>query len=387
MIQSSKPLVVLVAHGVHDRGGMERACYELIRHASGRFDFCVVSAELAPEVRSLVHGWCRVRVPSRPIPLKSLVFWVRAGLILRQLDADLIHAIGAVVPNCVDLASIHFCHAGYIAKTKNQLAPAGVSSLRRANTVVSRSLALIAERWAFRPSRLRAFAAVSQGLAQEAARHYPAIPCTVTPNGVDLVRFRPDPSVRAEVRSAEGTPTSRTVTLFVGGDWARKGLNVAIAAVAGARAFGEDVELWVVGRGDTNRFALVGASLGIKSYVRFFGVRNDTERFYQAADIFILPSSYEGFSLACLEAAACGLPLLIPAISGAWEIVGESIGGYVTESSVPSFTAALIQLASDPALRLRLGSEARRRAEPYEWERSAEAVTDLYVNLLSRSGI
>jgi UDP-glucose:(heptosyl)LPS alpha-1,3-glucosyltransferase len=170
--------------------------------------------------------------------------------------------------------------------------------------------------------------------------------------------------------------------LFVGGDWVRKGLGIAIGAVAAARAFGAELELWVVGRGDRSRFAALSAKQGIESHVRFYGARDDTERFYQAADVFVLPSSYEGFSLACLEAAASGLPLLIPSVSGAREIVGENEAGCLVQRSVPSVAAALVRLAVDPDLRSALGTEARRRVQVYGWDRSSEAVTKLYRQLL-----
>ena len=65
-----KPSVVLVAHGVHDHGGMERACAELLRRTHEEFDFIVISAQLDPALRALVKRWVRIRVPMRPIPLK-----------------------------------------------------------------------------------------------------------------------------------------------------------------------------------------------------------------------------------------------------------------------------------------------------------------------------
>jgi UDP-glucose:(heptosyl)LPS alpha-1,3-glucosyltransferase len=168
----------------------------------------------------------------------------------------------------------------------------------------------------------------------------------------------------------------------VGGDWNRKGLDIAIASVAAARASGLDVELWVVGYGDQARFARLSSHHRVRGHVRFYGTRDDTERFYQAADVFVLPSAYETFSLVCFEAAACGLPLLIPPISGAHELVGENLGGYLVECSVPSVTAGLVRLAADPVLRSSLGSEAMQRVQAYGWERSAESVTNLYKRLL-----
>lgn len=375
------PVVALVAHDIHDHGGMERACAELIRRTHDEVDFVVVATDLAPELRPLIQRWVRVRVPRRPFPLKFVLFWLLAGRALRGVDADLVHTVGAIVPTRVDVASIHFCHAGFLA-ANNSLAQTVAPFLRQANTALSRILALASERWSYRPSRLRAFAAVSRGVAAEVTRHYPSIPVTVTPNGVDVERFRPDPEARAALRSAEAVGDG-VVALFVGGDWDRKGLGIAVEAISRVRADGHDLRLWVVGRGDEARFAALAEKSGVAPFIRFFGPRPDTERFYQAADLFVLPSAYETFSLVCFEAAGCGLPVVIPPISGAREIVGADEGGLLITRSSRSVADALLKLATDPELRARLGAEARRRAGAYTWQRSVESVTNLYETLLA----
>jgi len=71
--------VALVAHDVHDGGGMERALAELIRHAHDEVDFLVISRTLAADLEPLVT-WRRIRVPARPFPLKFLGFYVLGGL-------------------------------------------------------------------------------------------------------------------------------------------------------------------------------------------------------------------------------------------------------------------------------------------------------------------
>lgn len=375
-----RPTIALVAHDIHDHGGMERVCAELIRRAHGDVDFVVVATHLAPELKPLVRNWVPIRVPPRPFPLKFVSFWLLAGLALRRLDADLVHTVGAIVPNRVDVASIHFCHAGYRAANA-ALAPADAPALRRVNTTVARSLALAAERWSYRPARLRSFAAVSRGVADELTQHYPGVPAYLTPNGVDLERFHPDPQARADMRAAEGVGDS-VVALFVGGDWHHKGLPILLEAAAQVRSHGHNLRVWVVGRGDEQQSCALAAELGIGDQVRFFGVRADTDRFYQAADVFVLPSAYETFSLVCFEAAAAGLPLVIPRISGASELVGGGEGGLLVGRSVSSVAAALARLAGDPALRTRLGQQAQERATSYTWERSASSVTALYQQLL-----
>jgi glycosyltransferase involved in cell wall biosynthesis len=369
--------VALIAHDVEDnRGGTERVCVELVRRLADQIDFTVVSRTLAEDLREKVV-WIRVPTPERPFLLKYAAFFVLAGLRLRSGDADLRHSVGAIVPNRVDVVTVHFCHAGYRVAT-NRFAPPGSTLLRRLNTGVVRVASIAAERWSYRRARLRAFAAVSSGIAEELDTHFPGIPVVVTPNGVDQNRFRPCVGDRAPLR-AEGRPP---VALFVAGDWAGKGLALAIEGLAEAvRRGAESLELWIVGRGDERRFARLALRCGVADRLRFLGFREDVERFYQAADIFVLPSNYEAHSLVAHEAAAAGLPLVVTRVNGFERLVGDNRAGALVERDPRSIGAALARLALDPELRRRQSIEARTRARAFTWERSTDGVLSLYRDL------
>jgi glycosyltransferase involved in cell wall biosynthesis len=374
--------IVLVAHDVHDQGGMEHAYAELVRALHSEFDLTVVSATLADELLPLVARWHRIRVPRRPIFAKFLVFFVAAGRALHRdcPESNLIHTLGAIVPNRVDIASLHFCHAGFRSAT-GSLARPEAPLLRRVNTAASHRLGLWAERWCYRPQRIRVLAAVSDGVRQEAMRYFPGVEVVLTPNGVDTARFSPDEVLRHRTRQAAQVGEDTCVALFVGGWWDHKGLGMAVEGLAMTRAAGIDVVLWVVGTGDTPRFTAMARELGVEQYVRFLGRRDDVDSIYRGADLFILPSAYEAFSLACLEAAASGLPLVIPPISGSRELVGDDEGGVIIERDASSVGRALRSLARDPAQRIHLGNEARRRAERFTWAASTAEVAKLYRSL------
>jgi len=375
-----KPTVALIAHDIHDNGGMERACAELVRHTHDEFDFTIVSAELTPELRSLVHRWIRVRVPTRPAPLRFAMFWLLAGRKLRSLDVDIAHSVGAIVPNRVDVAAVHFCHAGFV-RAQGYLAPRSAPLIRRMNTAVARLLALAAERWCYAPGRLRAFAAVSDGVREELAAHYPGVKVRVIPNGVDLDRFRPDASARAELRSAVGL-TDEPVAIFVGGDWDRKGLAIGIQALAEVRGQGIALQLWIVGRGDHDRFVALANKWGVASAVAFFGERYDVEHFLAAADMLILPSLYETFSLVGFEAAATGLPIVVTRVHGIGDLVRDEGGGVLVERTTASVANALATVARDPNLRRCLGQQALLGSQKYSWTASTGSVANLYRSLL-----
>ena len=349
---------------------------ELIRRARGSVDFTVVSARLAPELRPLV-AWRRIPAPRRPFPLRFLTFFVVAGMRLRRERTELVHATGAIVPNRLDLVTVHFCHHGYRARVGGLAAP-GLRGRRRAGRAVTRVLGLLAERWCYRGSRARRLAAVSPGQAEELARLFPEVPVTVTPNGVDL---EPD-----RATGAGAVPPSKrdgeVVALFVGADFDRKGLAVAIEAVERTRAEAAvPLRLWVVGGGQREPYDELIARLGMIDAVEFFGARPDVERFYAEADIFVLPTLYETFCLAAYEAARAGLPIVATPVPGISELVGEGEAGVLVERSGRSVAAALSTLVENPARRRQLGRNAAERAAPFTWERSVERVLDLYREL------
>jgi glycosyltransferase involved in cell wall biosynthesis len=371
-----RPRIALVAHGIHDGGGMERAFAELVRRAHTQFEFTVFSSELAPDLRRLVN-WRPTRVPARPIPLRLLTFFVRVSVPLARTRVELVHSLGAISPNRADVVTVQYCHAGSLAKT-GRLAPRGATRLRTLNRIAARSMAIAAERFSYRPARVRLFASVSGGVARELEAHYPGVPIRITPNGVDLDRFRPDLDSRDGLRRSERVGDD-VVCLFVGGDWDRKGLRIAIEALPKIPV---KVRLWVVGRGDTERFRQLASSLGVEDSVSFFGARQDTERFYQGADVFVLPTEYETFSLAAYEAAASGLPVAATRVNGVEDLITDGETGLFITRSPRGLATALERLADDAELRARMGVAARRRASAFTWDRSVDAVVGAYEELL-----
>ena len=144
-------------------------------------------------------------------------------------------------------------------------------------------------------------------------------------NGVDLEHFHPGlrEQHRSGVRAALGIGEDVPLILFVGSGFERKGLFPLLAALAELPA----AELLVVGKdrrlGQARRRA---AALGILGRVHFLGGQADVRPYYGAADVFALPTLYDPFPNAVLEALACGLPVLTAPGSGAAELVSEDCG-------------------------------------------------------------
>ncbi|MEQ1861424.1 MAG: glycosyltransferase family 4 protein [Chthoniobacteraceae bacterium] len=125
---------------------------------------------------------------------------------------------------------------------------------------------------------------------------------------------------RAEMRAKLGIDEDEYVALFAGSGWERKGLRFAIEAV---RRMGEDAPLLLVaGRGKPTNAG---------SRVRFLGPRNDVPRLLAAADVFVLPTIYDPFSNACLEAMAAGVPVITSRANGFAEIMDPKVEGDLLE--------------------------------------------------------
>jgi UDP-glucose:(heptosyl)LPS alpha-1,3-glucosyltransferase len=386
MTRGRRPRVALVVHDIDSQrhGGLERIFTELVRRGSDRVDFTVVSNTLSPDLRQKVR-WRRVPAIRRPFALKFLIFFLLAPFRIGSRGHDLVHSVGAIVPSRIDVSSVQYCYAAYVQRIGGP-APRGGSRLRRLNVALGTLVSLAAELWSFRPNRVRLLAAASDSTRRELERHYPAVPAITTPNGVDFRTFKPDAGVRRRLRAAEGVGDDELVCLFVGGDWARKGVEQAVRGLARAQELTDrPLRLWLVGGGDQRRLQAVAAECGVARSVSFFGFRTDVEPFYQAADLFVFPTLYEAFPLVALEAAACGLPIVATPVSGVTELVGDNEAGMLIERSPASIGAAIARLATDNGTRERMAAAALRRVSAYSWDGSVASVIDAYHDLIGGS--
>lgn len=149
---------------------------------------------------------------------------------------------------------------------------------------------------------------------------YPAEKIEVVRNGVPVEAFRRDEESRAKTREMLGLGTDKVAVLFAGSGWERKGLRFAIEAVEKS---GTEMRLLVAGRGERRKFK--------SARVQFLDVVQDMAALYGAADIFLLPTIYDPFSNACLEALAAGLPVVTTRANGFAEIIQTGVHGTVLD--------------------------------------------------------
>jgi UDP-glucose:(heptosyl)LPS alpha-1,3-glucosyltransferase len=192
---------------------------------------------------------------------------------------------------------------------------------------------------------------------------YPADKIDIVRNGVPLDRFRSDPALREKSRVDLKLKPDEVALLFAGSGWERKGLRFAIEAMELCRD--RKLRLLVAGRGNERDYR--PKRFFTEEPVRFLGEVGDLRPIYAAADIFILPSVYDPFSNACLEALASGLPVITTRDNGFSEIIENGVHGSIVDRS--SDSAALrdaIQFWSDESRRASARSITTKRASQFD---------------------
>jgi UDP-glucose:(heptosyl)LPS alpha-1,3-glucosyltransferase len=192
---------------------------------------------------------------------------------------------------------------------------------------------------------------------------YPEEKITVVYNGLPDLHFKKKPQNRDEMRRSLGLTETDVALLFAGSGWKRKGLNYATQALG--RISSRDVSLLVAGTGKKQA--------GISKKVRFLGPVADMPSLFSATDIFVLPTVYDPFSNACLEALSHGLPVITTATNGFAEIIESGVHGEVIERAED--VAALQQAIEkwiDPARRTPARERCAEIARGYTMQRNVE---------------
>jgi glycosyltransferase involved in cell wall biosynthesis len=185
---------------------------------------------------------------------------------------------------------------------------------------------------------------------------------------------------RAEARRALGLPASGHLLLFVGNDYARKGLATLVEALVTLQS---DVQLAVVGNpGQVQRFRDLAGALGVGERVHFLGALDGVARAYRAADVLVHPTLEDTFAMVVLEALAHGLPVVVsgPAQCGISSLLQDGRDALLLTDPQDSqeLAGTLQQLLSDPVLQQRLAANGRAFAHDHTWERAAAQYERLY---------
>ncbi|MGA8599742.1 MAG: glycosyltransferase family 4 protein [Bryobacteraceae bacterium] len=341
----------------------------LLRGLAHEHQFTVFSVEFENPCPERIE-WVRIPVPMRPLALLFVAFHVIAPVVylLYRLRTgarfDLVQMVESNL-SFGDVSYAHFCHTAYL---KDHWKEAGMRGLRGVLRRLDHTLHATMERFAFR--RAHKILVPSRGLAKELSLAFPfaSEKIEVIPNAVDVERLkRPASFDRDSIRVRYGFGTTDVVFLFAAlGQFERKGLPLLLEALKELDC--ERAKLVVVGgeRGLVAAYQERGARLGLERAVVFTGMQADLRPYLWAADAFVFPSSYETFSLVAYEAAAAGLPLIVPPLNGIEELIRDGENGFVVSRTRENVKAALRRFMELPETsRGAMGERAARAAAEY----------------------
>jgi glycosyltransferase involved in cell wall biosynthesis len=199
-------------------------------------------------------------------------------------------------------------------------------------------------------------------------------------NAVDVSRFSaaPDRELRRTLTGDDVTPLVLTVARL----HEQKGIDVLLEAVPKIPT----AHFAIAGDGpERGRLEKLARDLGVEKRVRFLGPRSDIPALLLASDLFVLPSRYEGFPLALLEAMAAEVPVVATRIAGVDELVVDGQNGNLVEAGDSAgLGTAITNLLADPGRRKALATRGHELVlQRYGAEATAARVTHVYDELLS----
>lgn len=339
----------------------------------------------------------RVRVPYNIFALKKIIE------LNKRIDVDIIHAhhtscmsytlLRRFLSDKPYIIHVHDTTAGALKSYESipfRLAPGAFLK----EFIMTKAVPLAKQRFMWK--RADVLIAVSNSIARELHEDYgvPEEKIRVVYNAVDVDLFKPAENKNALRRSLgiKGQP----VILFVGHYGFRKGPHYLIkAAPTVLRKFPEASFVLVGGTppflGTRIYWQILrdlSSSLNVQNHINLVGSVSYDKVFdyYSIADVFVLPTLYEGLPKVVLEAMACQLPVVTTNVSGNPEVVTDGETGLLVKSgSVSQLADALIRVLSDPKMAEKMGVKGRKRIKGYfTWEKTARKIVAIYEEMLPR---
>ena len=322
----------------------------------------------------------RVPMISSPSFLEALTFALSARRLLQEQEFDVIHSFERTLYQDIYRAG-DGCHREWLIQ-RRKLDPWFKRSTYALNPL-HRTL-LYLEKRLFQSPRLKKIIANSRRGKEEILRHYAVREekIEVLYNGVDLENFHPGniAMYRRSLRKELRIPAEALVILFLGSGFRRKGLRGLIDSLPRVKKEVPQIVLIVAGRDRIEEYRARAQRLGCERNVLFLGPTQRARELYATCDLFALPTIYDPFSNACLEAMATGVPVLTTPMNGVAELIQDRENGFIVRDPMDSIEigqkvlnfflspekAAIGESARRAALSLGLNSVLNRMVQIYE---------------------
>jgi glycosyltransferase involved in cell wall biosynthesis len=372
-LQTNRPIRILHPVWRLASGGLERQLVEVVNGLPReRFRHVVLVRGWSGESEALAAQLNDAVEVIRETDLSGGALARRMAAIVRTAGIDVVHVRGlSTLPDAIMAANwvgdtpVMFSFHGF------EDAEPVIGGIRR--KVLRESALRAADRWAVSAS---AGAAIAERL------NLPVSSFGVIANGVDLQRFQPSADHResGEIRRHLGLPTDRILFVTCGSLKPVKGHDVLVDAIGRLDSSILRRCTWVmVGRDYLGGALQTKASRIQGADVRFVGEMADVAPWLQVADVFVLPSLWEGMSNALLQAMACGCAVIATRAGGNVNVIdSEATGLLVEPGDVGCLASVMERLATNANERAALGRSARARATAFSMESMLSAYAMRY---------
>ena len=349
-------------------GGVEIATYEIASHLAkkGHKIHVVTLWDSGLPDKSIEQGFFvhRLKLPRIKF-IGVAIFWLRILYVLKKIDPEIIH-----------VQSVTIAMPAYLVG----------KFLKKPYIVCGHGFDLYFS-WRFKKaiSRLvlknaNVVIALTENMKNDMQKIYNR-EIIVIPNGIDVEKFTV-PLDKETIRKRLGINDSDKVIIFVGNLRPVKGVEFLVRAMNVVIQKDVNAKLILVGDGQQQDYLRrMVAELHIERYVTFTGeVPNDEVFEYLAAsDIFVLPSLSEGFSIASLEAMACGLPIIATRVGVLQEIIENGVNGFLIKTGEPrQISEKVLKLLGDEYLRGRISENNKKKVKDYDWTGIVQRLEESY---------
>ena len=331
--------------------GAERCVYELVRRLDGdRFDVQVAALRGGQVADRLTAVGVKVTVLGVRGKWDVGKLWRLAGLLRHEridlLHTHLFHADLAGRPAARSASVPHVIHTVHVAEMR----------FRPWQFAMARFFADWCDRIVCVSDSARRRHARKSGL--------PAWRYTVIPNGIDAEAYARDEKVGEALRREWGLGEREVLLAFVGRLDYQKGVDTLLGAMSHLAACGHPRKIVIAGDGPMRSMVDNWARHGEGGRAcRLLGFVDNVRDVLSAADVFVMPSRWEGLPLAGAEAMAAGLAVIATGVSGLCDIIADERTGVLVEpNNVVALAGAIERLSADGDLRARLGAAGRESA-------------------------
>jgi UDP-glucose:(heptosyl)LPS alpha-1,3-glucosyltransferase len=312
-------------------------------------------------------------------PLKNLSFAFCVDRVLARTRLDVIHSMERIFNPDIFRVSDGINPVQLMQRYPN---PAH----RRFKKIGPRRLVLsFLERRIFADGGCRYIMTNSNLVKHHIIEHYQVAPdrISVIYNGVDTTRFHTQckDQFGPAIRKKYGIDAKELLLLFIANDFKLKRLKLVMRTIAALEK--KNIRLMVVGNDDAKAYRQWSLQNGLDRKVLFLGPKKNPAKYYGAADIFILPTRYDAFANVCLEAMACGLPVITTATNGAAELITDGEHGFILRSPDVAELARRVTALDNRAQRSRMGHHAAVKAKGFTPAKHFSEVVQLYEKVRS----